>query len=97
MTKTIPKKKKCRTKWLSEEALHIAEKRREAKDKGEKEIYTKLNAEFQRIGRKDEKTFLSEQSKKIKENKRLGKTRNLFKKIIEIPRENFMQRWTEMV
>ena len=82
---------------MSEEALHIAEKRREAKDKGEKEMYTKLNAEFQRIGRKDEKTFLSEQSKKIKENKRLGKTRNLFKKIIEIPRENFMQRWTEMV
>ena len=82
---------------MSEEALHIAEKRREAKDKGEKEIYTKLNAEFQRIGRKDEKTFLSEQSKKIKENKRLGKTRDLFKKIIEIPRENFMQRRTEMV
>ena len=82
---------------MSEEALHIAEKRREAKDKGEKEKYTKLNAELQRIGRKDEKTFLSEQCKKIKENKRLGKTRNLFKKIIEIPRENFMQRWTEMV
>ena len=66
---------------MSEEALQRAEKRREAKDKGEKEKYTKLNAEFQRIARKDKKTFLSEQCKEIKENKRLGKTRDLLKKI----------------
>ena len=78
--KTIPKKKKCkRAKWLSEEALHIAEKRREVKGKGEKERYTHLNAEFQRITRRDKKAFLSDQCKEIEENIRMGKTRNLFK------------------
>ena len=79
----IPKKNKCKkAKWLSEEALQIAEKRREAKGKGEKEKYTHLNAEFQRITRKDKKkTFLSDQCKEIEENNRMGKTRDLFKKI----------------
>ena len=80
--KTIPKKKKCKkAKWLSEEALQIAEKRREAKGKGEKERYTYLNAEFQRIARRDKKAFLSDQCKEIEENNRMGKTRDLFKKI----------------
>ena len=80
--KTIPKKKKCKkAKWLSEEALHIAEKRREAKGKGEKERYSHLNAEFQRIARRDKKAFLSNQCKEIEENNRIGKTRELFKKI----------------
>ena len=80
--KTIPKKKKCkRAKWLSEEALQTAEKRREAKGKGEKERYTHLNAEFQRAARRDKKAFLSEQCKEIEENNRMGKTRDLFKKI----------------
>ena len=79
--KTISKKKKCkRAKWLSEETLQIAEKRREAKGKGEKERYTCLNAEFQRIARRDKKAFLSDQCKEIEEN-RMGKTRDLFKKI----------------
>ena len=80
--KTIPKKKKCKkAKWLSEEALQIAEKRREGKGKGEKERYTHLNAEFQRIARRDKKAFLSDQCKEIEENNRTGKTRDLFKKI----------------
>ena len=80
--KTIPKKKKCKkAKWLSEEALQIAVKRREAKSKGEKERYTHLNAEIQRIARRDKKVFLSEQCKEIKENNRMGNTRDLFKKI----------------
>ena len=80
--KTIPKKKKCKkAKWLSEEALQIAEKRRETKGKGEKERYKHLNAEFQRIARRDKKAFLSDQCKEIKENNRMGKTRDLFKKI----------------
>ena len=80
--KTITKKKKCRkAKWLSEEALQIAVKRREAKSKGEKERYTHLNAEFQRIARRNKKAFLSDQCKEIKENKRMGKSRYLFKKI----------------
>ena len=80
--KTIPMKKKCRTaKWLSEEALQIAMKRRKLKSKGEKERYTHLNAEFQRIARRDKKAFLSDQGKEIEENNRMGKTRNLFKKI----------------
>ena len=80
--KTIPKKKKYKkAKWLSEEALQIAEKRREAKGKGEKEIYIHLNTEFQRIARRDKKSFLSEQCKEIEENNRMGKTRDLFKKI----------------
>ena len=80
--KTILKKKKCkRVKWLSEEALQIAVKRREVKRKGEKERYTHLNAEFQKIARRDKKAFLSDQCKKIEENNRVGKTRDLFKKI----------------
>ena len=82
MIKTIPKKKKCKkAKWLSEEALQIAEKRREAKCKGERERYTHLNAEFQRIARRDKKAFLSDQCKEIEENNRMGKTRDIFKKI----------------
>ena len=77
--KTIPKKKKCKkAKWLSEEALQIAEKRREAKGKGEKEGHTCLNAEFQRIARRDKKAFLRDQCKEIEENNRMGKTRDLF-------------------
>ena len=80
--KTIPKKKKCKkAKWLSEEALQIAVKRREAKGKGKKERYTHVNAEFQRMARKDKKTFLSDHCKEIEENNRVGKTRDLFKKI----------------
>ena len=80
--KTIPKKKKCRkAKWLSEEALQRAVKRRDMKSKGEKERYTHLNAEFQRIARRDKKAFLNDQCKEIEENNRMGKTRDLFKKI----------------
>ena len=80
--KTVPKKKKCKkAKWLSEEALPVAVKRREGKSKGEKERYTHLNAEFQRIARRDKKAFISDQSKEIEENNRMGKTRDLFKKI----------------
>ena len=80
--KTIPKTKKCqKAKWLSEEALQIAEKGREAKGKGEKERYTHFNAEFQRMERRDKKAFLSDQCKKTEENNRMGKTRDLFKKI----------------
>ena len=85
--KTIPKKKKCKkAKWLSEEALQIAVKRREVKGKGEKERYTHLNAEFQRIARRDRKAFFSDQCKEIEENNRMGKTRDLFKKIGDIKR-----------
>ena len=84
-TKTIPKKKKCKkAKWLSEEVLHIAVKRREVKSKREKERYTHLNAEFQRIARRDKKVFLSNQCKEIEENNRIGKTRDHFKKIRDI-------------
>ena len=80
--KTIPKKKMCKkAKWLSEENLQIAVKRREAKIKGENKRYTHLNVEFQRIARKDKKAFLSDQCKEIEENNRMGKTRDLFKKI----------------
>ena len=80
--KIIPKKKKCKkAKWLSAEALQIAEKRREGKGKGEKERYIHLNAEFQRKARRDKKAFLSEQWKEIEENNRMGKTRDLVKKI----------------
>ena len=80
--KTIPKKKKCeKAKWLSEEALQIAVERREMKSKGEKERYTHLNAEFQRLARRDKKAFLSDQCKEIEENNRMGKTRDFFKKI----------------
>ena len=80
--KTIPKKKKCkREKWLSEEALQIAVKRREVKSKGEKERYTHLNAEFQRIAKRVKKPFFTDQCKEREENNRMGKTRDLFKKI----------------
>ena len=79
--KTIPKKKKCKkAKWLSEAALQIAGKRREVKRQGEKERYTHLNAEFQRIAKTHKKDFLSDQGKEIEENNRMGKTRDLFKK-----------------
>ena len=100
--KTILKKKKCKkAKWLSEEALQIAVKRRDAKGKREKKRYTHFNAEFQRTARRDKKAFLSDQCKEIEENNRMGKTREIFKKIrdtkkkrkLEIPREHFMQRW----
>ena len=80
--KTIPMGKKCKkAKWLSEEALQIAVKRREANSKGEMERYKHLNAEFQRTARRDKKTFLSDQCKEIEENNKIGKTRDLFKKI----------------
>ena len=89
--KTIPKKKKCKkAKWLSEEALQIPDKRRKAKAKGGKEIYSYLNVDFQRIARTDKKAFLSDQYKEIEENSRMGKTRDLSRKL-EIPK------WTEMV
>ena len=91
--KTIPKKKKCKkVKWLSEEALQIAVKRREVKGKGEKERYTHLNAKFQRITRRDKKAFLSDQCKEIEGNNRMGKTRDLFKKIRDT-KGTFQQRW----
>ena len=84
--------KKCKkAKWLSGEALQIAVKRREAKSRGEKERYKHLNAESQRIARRDKKAFLRNQCKEIEEKNRMGKTRDLFKKL-EIPREHFMQR-----
>ena len=80
--KTIPKKKKCKkAKWLSEEVLQIAVKRREAKGRREKERYTHLNAEFQRIGRRDKKSFLNDHCKEIEGNNRMGKTSDLFRKI----------------
>ena len=80
--KTIPMEKKCKqAKWLSEEALQIAVKRREVKSKGEKERYKHLNAEFQRIARRGKKAFFSDQCKVIEEKNRMGKTRDLFKKI----------------
>ena len=91
--KTILLEKKCKkAKWLSGEALQIAVKRREAKSKREKERYKHLNAEFQRIAKRDKKAFLSDQCKEIEQNNRMGKTRDLFKKIRDI-REHFMQRW----
>ena len=91
--KTIPKEKKCKkAKWLSEETLKIAEKRREAKGKGEKERYTHLSAEFQRIARRNKKAFLSDQCKEIEENNRTGKTRDLFKKIRDI-KGTFLAKW----
>ena len=90
-----------KAKWLSEEALQIAVKRREVKSKGEKERYSHLNAEFQRIARRDKKAFLTDQCKEIEENNRVGKTREISSRKSEIPREHFMQRWaqyrTEMV
>ena len=95
--KTIPRKNKCKkAKWLSEKALQIAVKRREVKSKGEKERYKHLNPEFQRIARRNKKAFLRDQCKEIEENNRLGKTRDLFKKKSEIPREHFMQRRAQL-
>ena len=89
MIKTIPKKKKCKkAKWLSEESLQIAEKRREAIGKREKERYTHLNRKFQRIARRDKKAFLSDQCKEIEESNRMGKIKDLFKKIRDT-KENF--------
>ena len=85
--KTIPKKKECKkAKWLSEETLQIAMKRREVKSKGKKERYTHLNAEFQRIARRDKKAFLSDQCKEIEENDRIRKTRDIFRKIRDVNR-----------
>ena len=93
--KTIPKRKKRKkAKWLSGEALQIAKKRKDVKGKGEKERYTHLNAKLQRIARRDKRAFLSDQCKKIEANNRMGKTRDLFKKL-KIPRELFMQRWEQ--
>ena len=91
--KTIPMEKKCKkAKWLSEEALQIAVKRREAKSKGEKEIYSHLNAEFERIARIDKKAFLSDQCKEVEENNRMGKTGDLSKNVRDT-KIHFMQRW----
>ena len=85
--KIILKKKKCKkAKWLSEEALQIAEKRREVKGKGEKKRYSHLNTEFQRTARRDKKAFLSDQCKEMEENSRMGKTRDLFEKIKDTKR-----------
>ena len=93
--KTIPKKKKWKkAKWLSKEALQVAEKRREAKGKGEKERYKHLNAEFQRIARRDKRAFLSDQCKEIKENNKWERLEISSRKL-EIPREHFMQRWAQ--
>ena len=94
--KTIPRKKKCiKAKWLSEEVLQIAVKRREEKSKGEKERYKHLNAEFQRIARRDKKAYLSDHCKELEENNRMGKTRDHFRKI-EIPRKHVVQRWAQL-
>ena len=99
--KNIPKKRKCKkAKWLSEEALQIAMRRREEKGNGERERYTHLNAEFQRLARRNKKAFLSDQCKEIEENNRMEKTAISSRKL-KIPREHFMQKWaqyrTEMV
>ena len=95
--KTIPKKKKCKkAKWLSEEGLQIAEKKTEAKRTGEKERYTHLNAEFQRIARRDKKALLSDQCKEIEKKKKLEWERlEISSRKLEIPRELFMQRWAQ--
>ena len=94
-SKPSPRKRNAKkAKWLSEAALQIAGKRREVRSKGEKERYTHLNAEFQRIARRYKKAFLSDQCKEIEENNRMGNTRDLFKKL-EIAREHFMQRWAQ--
>ena len=93
--KTIHKRKKCeKAKWLSEESLQIAEKGREDKGKGEKERYTHLNAEFQRIAQRDKKAFLCDQCKEIEEKNRMGRLEISSRKL-KIPREHFMQRWEQ--
>ena len=95
MNKTIPKKKKCiKSKWLSEEALKVAEKRKEAKSKGEKERCTHLNAEFQRIARKDKKAFLSDHHKEIEKKIEWERLESSSRKF-ETPREHFIQRWAQ--
>ena len=95
VTKAILKRKKCKkAKWLSEEALQRAEKKREVKSKGEKERYKHLNAEFQRIARRDKKAFLSNQCKEIEENNRMERL-EIFSRKLEIPREHFRQRWAQ--
>ena len=95
MIKTIPKKKKCKkAEWLSEKALQITEKRREAKGKGEKERYTHLNAEFQKIARRDKKGFLSDNAKKQRKTLEWERL-EIFSRKLEIPREHFMQRWAQ--
>ena len=92
--KTIPKKKKCKkSKWLSEEALQIAVKRREVKSRGEKERYTHLNAEFQRRARRYKKAFLRDQCKEIEKKKTEWERLEISSRKLEIPREHFMQRW----
>ena len=94
-SKTIPKKKKCKkAKWLSEEPLQTAMKRREAKSKGEKERYIHLNAEFQRVASRDKTAFLSDQCKEIEENKE-WKRLEISSSELKIPREHFMQRWAQ--
>ena len=93
--KTIPMEKKCKKpKWVSEEALQIAVKGRKVKSKEEKERYTHLNAEFQRIARRDKKAFLSNQCKEIKENNRIERL-EISSRILKIPREHLMQRWVQ--
>ena len=95
MIKTIPKKKKCKkVKWLSEEALQIAVKRRETKGKGKKERYAHMNAECQKIARRDKKAFLSDHCKETEENNRMEKTRNLYKKIRDT-KGTSLQRWAQ--
>ena len=95
MIKTIQQKEKCKKeKWLFKEAIQIAEKRKEGKGQGEKERYTHLNAEFQRIARRAKKAILSDQCKETEENNRMGKTEISSRKL-EIPREYFMQRWAQ--
>ena len=95
MIKTIPKKKKCKkAKWWSEEALQITQKRSAAKGKGEKETYTHLKAEFQRIARKDKKAFFSDQCKEIEGNNK-GERLEISSRKLEIPREHFMQKWAQ--
>ena len=95
-SKIILKRKRCKkVKWLSEEALQIAVKRREVKSKGEKARYTHLNAEFQRIARRDKKASLSDHCKEIEENNKMGKTLEISSRKLEIPRDHFMQRWAQ--
>ena len=95
VNKIIPNKSKCKkAKWLSEEALQIAERRREANGKGKKESHTQTNADFQRIARKEKKAFLNKQYNELEEIDRMGKTRDLFRKL-EMPRKHFIQRWAQ--
>ena len=96
VTKTIPKKKNCKkAKWLSEEVLQIDEERRELQSKGEREWYMQLNAELQRIARRDKKAFFNEQCKEIEESNRMGKTIDISSGTLEISRKYFMQGWAQ--